>query len=91
MTTEKNSPVQRQMTFDDIRLRKQEVLQKIRQEQKRIRYLTDQLVDDYHRPLWNGLLSVPNVKRVGSIAGGTFYAFRLLRSISRVTGVFRRR
>lgn len=78
------------MTYSDIRLRKQEVLGKIRREQSRMKYLTEQLVEDYHRPLTSGLLSVSRVKRISSVVGGAFYAYHVLKSLSRVTGLFRR-
>jgi hypothetical protein len=79
------------MTFNDICVRKQEVLGKIRREQSRMKYLADQLVEDYHRPLTSGLFSVSNVKRVSSLVGGVFYAYQIVKSLSRVTGLFCRR
>lgn len=79
------------MAYDDIRLRKQVVLRKIRREQSRIKYLTEQIVEDYHHPFGDGLFSIPNLKRAGSVVGGIFYAYRVLKSVSRVIGLFRRR
>lgn len=76
------------MTFEDVSKRKSDVLMKIRRNQEEMKSYLRELSSDYQRP--DTFLSVQGVKKAVGWAGGAFYAFKILRSIVRVTGIFRR-
>ena len=77
------------LTFEDIKIRKQKVLSQIRDCQARMKLYSNGLLMDYHRP--ESYFSIDGVRKLGSYLGGAFYVFRIFRSVSRVTGIFKRR
>lgn len=77
------------LTFEDIKIRKQKVLSQIHDCQARMKLYTNGLLMDYHRP--ESFFSVTGVRKLSGYVGSALYAFRILKSLSRVTGIFKRR
>lgn len=78
----------RPLAYEDIQQRKQEVLAQIRGQQQVIKKCLTELVDDYAGS--DNLFSIRGVRKVSGWIGGAFYAYRIFRSISRVTGFLHR-
>lgn len=79
----------RSLTYEDIRARKRDVLLQIRRQQQIIRQCTGELVDDYANP--TNLLSAKGIRKISGWIGGAFYAYRIIRSFSRMTRFLHRR
>lgn len=84
----KNNPAD--LTYEEIRLRKRVVLEKIRKEQAKMKYFGNALLDEYRLPKLAGLTSIDSIRRTGQVVTGVFYAYRVLKSVGKVLGVFRR-
>jgi len=77
------------VTFEDIKIRKQKVLSQIHDCQARMKLYTNGLLMDYYRP--ESFFSFTGVRKLSGYVGSGLYAFRILKSVSRVMGLFKRR
>lgn len=77
-----------ELTYDDIRQKKQEVLAQIRQKHAEMQGMANELFSDYGST--QHLLSVQGVKKISGWVGGAIYGYRLVRSVLRVTRVLKK-
>ncbi|GEM_PF-2463931 len=78
----------RQLTYEDIRARKREVLSQIHEQQQVMRQCVGELADDFTNT--GNLMSAKGIRKVSGWIGGAFYAYRIIRGLSRMTHLLRR-
>lgn len=79
----------RPLTYEDIRARKHDVLLQIREQQQVMRQCVGELADDFTNS--GNLLSAKGLRKVSGWVGGAFYAYRIIRGLSRMAHLLRRR
>lgn len=89
MTDMENKISTTDLTYEDIRKRKRIVLEKLRKEKAKMDYFGRALLDEYRLPKIAGLTSIDSVRKTGQVVSGVFYAYRVLKSVGKVIGVFR--
>ena len=77
------------LTYEQLHERKQAVLAQIRQQQGEIKRYTHAIIDGYTHP--EELIAIKGISKLTGFIGGAFYAYKILRSISRITGILRKR
>lgn len=77
-----------EMTYADIEKRKRTLRIQLHNCKARMKLYSNGLLMDYHRP--ESFVSLSGIRKMAGYVGTALYALKVLRSISRVTGVFKK-